>query len=90
MLLQYVDHLAAPVPAVLMSVIFLMLKVPPRWDFQLIILNVGKLVTLKDQQLLCLAYAQSEQSVTLLDNIFFIFLSEAFFILWFVSEIEEC
>jgi hypothetical protein len=37
---------------------------------QLIILKVGQLVPLKDQQLLCPAYGQPKWSVTVLDNIF--------------------
>ena len=68
MILQYVEHLVAHVPAVLMPVIFLMSKaiVPPRQVGQVMVLNVRLLVPLKDLQLLCPAYIQPEQSETLL------------------------
>lgn len=59
MYFQYAEHLAAPVSALLMPLIFLNLKaIALRLVFQFIILKVGLLVPSKDYQMLCPIYIQ--------------------------------
>ena len=78
------EHISAPVLAVLVSVMFLTSKaiVPPTQVCQLTILKVAWLAPLKDQQLLCPAYVQPEDLVTILNSTFDFF-SEAFFMVYF-------
>ena len=88
MSLQHAEHLATPVPIVLMPVIFLDVKIHCSTQTGLSVshFKVGLLVPLKDQQLL-FPYVQPKRSVTVLERYPLVFLSEAFFTLWFVSKI---